>query len=167
MKRPLAVAATLAATALVSLSTVVPAHAIEYVSDTCNFGDKANCFAIFFNSQNEYGMSTSSCFMSNKDIDDHYGVNSPNGNILVLYQFGYNYQPINSNLGGSVCRPNEGSGQQLKNNAASVVNGDPWASYTVFYNSNFYGTAQTIGAYSKANLIAKLHDNNASHRRNG
>ncbi|MEV7186133.1 hypothetical protein [Kitasatospora sp. NPDC093102] len=167
MNRRLAAALTTGAAALATVASIVPAHAIEYKSDTCEYGDKSYCFAIFYNSTNAGGVSTSPCYLSSMSIDDHYGVNSPNGNIITLYQFGYSGQWIRSNLGGSHCENAPGSGQALKNNAASVVNGDAWASYTVFYNSNFNGTAQTFSPNSGGNLISKLHNNNASHRRNG
>lgn len=167
MKRRMAALLTTAGAALATFASVVPAHAFDYVSDTCGYQDKSYCFGIFYNSASN-GVSTSPCFLSSQSIDDHYGVNSPNGNIISLYQFGWSDQYLRTNLGGSHCEANsEGSGYALKNDAASVVNGDAWASYTVFYNSNFNGTAQTFDPNSNGNLISRLHNNNASHRRNG
>ncbi|MCX5210064.1 hypothetical protein OG689_12295 [Kitasatospora sp. NBC_00240] len=167
MKFRIAAVLTTAAAALMSVASTVPAQAIEYVSDTCNYTDKSYCFGIFYNSTQVGGVSTSPCYLSSQQIEDHWGVSSPNGNIIALYQFGYSNQDVRSNLGGSHCEWATGSGQGLKNNAASVVNGDAWASYTVYYNSYFNGTAQTFDPNSNGNLIARLHNNNASHRRNG
>jgi len=58
-----------------------------------------------------------------------------------------------------------GQGRCVKNAAASVWNrtSDP---VTVFYNSNYGGTAQAFAARAKANLNDDLHNENASHKFN-
>jgi hypothetical protein len=55
-----------------------------------------------------------------------------------------------------------GQGQCVKNNTASVWNrtSDP---VTVYYNSGYSGTSQTIPSGGKVNLDAALKNNNASH----
>jgi len=55
-----------------------------------------------------------------------------------------------------------GKGVCVKNNAASVWNRST-KPVTVYYNSDYQGTSQTIPAGGKANLIAALKNNNASH----
>jgi len=56
-----------------------------------------------------------------------------------------------------------GSGQCVKNNAASVRNLTT-KSVTVYFNSGYGGATQTIAAGAAANLNATLKNNNASHR---
>jgi len=55
-----------------------------------------------------------------------------------------------------------GKGICVKNNAASVFNRSS-KPVTVYYNSDYQGTSQTIPAGGRANLIAALKNNNASH----
>lgn len=58
--------------------------------------------------------------------------------------------------------PGAGKGICVKNNAASVYNRTS-KPVTVYYNSDYQGTSQTIPAGGKANLIPALKNNNASH----
>lgn len=58
--------------------------------------------------------------------------------------------------------PGAGQGLCIKNDAASVWNRAS-VPVTVYYNSNYGGTSQTIPAGAKANLIAALKNNDASH----
>jgi hypothetical protein len=58
--------------------------------------------------------------------------------------------------------PGNGQGVCVKNNAASVWNRST-KPVTVYYNSDYQGTSQTIAAGAKANLITALKNNNASH----
>lgn len=58
--------------------------------------------------------------------------------------------------------PGTGKGICVKNNAASVYNRTS-KPVTVYYNSDYLGTSQTIPAGGRANLIAALKNNNASH----
>lgn len=55
-----------------------------------------------------------------------------------------------------------GKGICVKNNAASVYNRTS-KPVTVYYNSDYLGTSQTIPAGGRANLITALKNNNASH----
>jgi hypothetical protein len=55
-----------------------------------------------------------------------------------------------------------GKGKCIKNNAASVWNRTS-KSVTVYYNSGYSGSSQTIKAGAKANLNSKLKNNDASH----
>jgi hypothetical protein len=59
--------------------------------------------------------------------------------------------------------PGTGKGRCVKNNAASVWNRSSQP-VTVFFNSGYRGTSQTIAAGDKANLNTTLKNNNASHR---
>lgn len=69
-----------------------------------------------------------------------------------------NYTP-NRKFGGF-----EGDGQQVKNNAESVHNFDPFKYVTVYYNSNYDDSVafETIAPMTKANLGGKLKNENAS-----
>lgn len=58
--------------------------------------------------------------------------------------------------------PGAGKGICVKNNAASVYNRTS-KPVTVYFNSDYLGTSQTIPAGGKANLITALKNNNASH----
>lgn len=55
-----------------------------------------------------------------------------------------------------------GKGICVKNNAASVHNRTS-KPVTVYYNSDYQGTSQTIPAGARANLVTALKNNNASH----
>lgn len=59
-----------------------------------------------------------------------------------------------------------GQGLCVKNEAASVWNRTS-GSVTVFYNSNYGGSSQSIASGIKANLISALKNQNASHRFGG
>ncbi|MDF8265612.1 peptidase inhibitor family I36 protein [Luteipulveratus flavus] len=59
--------------------------------------------------------------------------------------------------------PGNGQGLCIKNNAASVWNRTSSA-VTVYYNSGYAGSTQTIASGGKVNLNATLKNNNASHR---
>ncbi len=59
--------------------------------------------------------------------------------------------------------PGAGQGRCIKNDAASVWNRSS-VPVTVYYNSNYGGTSQTIAPGAKTNLITALKNNNASHR---
>jgi murein DD-endopeptidase MepM/ murein hydrolase activator NlpD len=56
-----------------------------------------------------------------------------------------------------------GQGQLVKNNAASVRN-LTFGAVTVFYNSNYAGSSQTIAPGAAVNLNTTLKNQNASHR---
>lgn len=58
--------------------------------------------------------------------------------------------------------PGAGKGICVKNNAASAWNRST-KPVTVYYNSDYQGTSQTIPAGGKVNLIPALKNNNASH----
>ncbi|MER5775436.1 hypothetical protein ABT144_14280 [Streptomyces sp. NPDC002039] len=65
---------------------------------------------------------------------------------------------------------NEGNGQEVKNNAASAVNGECSANYRVYFSSGYGGPSQvfrpTCGDYWPAeNMIPDLYNENASHDR--
>ncbi|MER7478767.1 hypothetical protein ABTX60_14080 [Streptomyces sp. NPDC126510] len=57
-----------------------------------------------------------------------------------------------------------GFGQYVKNNTASISSGNDAGGYRVYFNSNYAGVYQTIGGNSWANLNFQLKNNNASGR---
>ncbi|MEU3184524.1 peptidase inhibitor family I36 protein [Streptomyces sp. NPDC006923] len=56
-----------------------------------------------------------------------------------------------------------GQGQALKNNAAAALNDSPDPS-TIFYNSNYGGSCDTLGWYTIADQLHNTYNNNASFR---
>lgn len=55
-----------------------------------------------------------------------------------------------------------GAGTAVKNNTASVDNWDFYNGIRMYYNSNYAGASQAIGAGGQANLNATLKNENAS-----
>ncbi|MFE9663967.1 peptidase inhibitor family I36 protein [Streptomyces sp. NPDC005955] len=102
------------------------------------------------------------------------------GSAAVECASGYACLYYNSNFSGAIFRQNAavanyagytfvvsskgsaGAGSSVKNNAASVDNWDFTYDFTVFYNSNYGGVFQTIGAGGTANLNSSLKNQNAS-----
>ncbi|CAL9502738.1 hypothetical protein SUDANB176_03476 [Streptomyces sp. enrichment culture] len=150
-----------------SLFMASPAQAsTSYEDDVCSSTSNKYCFEIYYNSRGETtGYSYSSCFIANQSIPDHFGY-SPNGAVVVRYIFRGGVDKL-PNPG---CTGAEGSGQALKNNAASVANNECSVSNRVYYNSGYQGTSETFspgcGSYWPAsNLKAELKNENASHKR--
>ncbi|GHG04886.1 hypothetical protein ACFFSH_36860 [Streptomyces filamentosus] len=110
------------------------------------------------------GVFYSSCFLTNKTEYSHegYSVSTPSGLYTVLYQFDYG-SDFELHV-GSACRPSEGSGESVKNNAAGGSNEDT-ASHRVFYNTGYGGTYQTYYPGDIKNLISALKNENASSKR--
>ncbi|MEU0743508.1 hypothetical protein [Streptomyces sp. NPDC006134] len=159
---------TAVTSAVLAASAVVaqPAHAAtSYESDGCTSTDNRYCFAIFYNSRSENTwLGGGSCYIANKSVPDHYGY-SPNGAVLVRLVFAY--QNI---YGTSSCKDDSGEGQPIKNNAASVANGECSVMNTVYFNSGYLGTSQSFYAYCgeytwAENLKTGLKNENASHKR--
>ncbi|MFG3213819.1 hypothetical protein [Streptomyces tendae] len=150
-------------TLAVSAAFAQPAQAATvYEKDGCTSSGNKYCFAIYYNSRSEntwHGMGA--CYIANKSIPNHYGY-SPNGATLVRLVYGYN---------SPACYSDAGSGEAIKNNAASVANAECSVINRVYFNSGYMGTSQSFwdycGSYSYAeNLKADLKNNNASHKRN-
>ncbi|WP_328941884.1 hypothetical protein OG259_09660 [Streptomyces sp. NBC_00250] len=153
---------TMAAAGIIAVGT--PANATTvYSSDSCS--STTRCFAIFYNSKQNIGIFYSSCFITNKSEYSHegYSMPTPSGLYTVRYQFDYG-NDLEFHDAGSACRPSEGSGQGVKNNAAGAVNEDS-ASHRVYYNTGYGGTYQTYYPGDSKNLIAALKNENASSER--
>ncbi|MFF1411554.1 hypothetical protein ACFVX6_17500 [Streptomyces sp. NPDC058289] len=165
IKKVIGVCAAAAMAALILPAGTASAMPTSYVSDECSSSENRYCFSLHFNSRGgQTWYSSSPCFVSNKDIPNHFGYSST-GVSIVRYVF----RPGNVNF--QTCNmTNEGNGQAVKNNAASGVNGECSARYRVYFNSGYSGASQeflpTCGDYWPAeNLVAGLHNENASHDR--
>ncbi|MFF2026307.1 peptidase inhibitor family I36 protein [Streptomyces sp. NPDC058171] len=102
------------------------------------------------------------------------------GSAAVECASGYACLYYNSNFSGAVYRQytaisnydgyyfvasskgSAGAGSSVKNNAASVDNWDFAFGIRIYYNSNYGGVSQSIGAGGTANLNASLKNQNAS-----
>lgn len=58
-----------------------------------------------------------------------------------------------------------GQGQGVKNNAASALNDSPYSS-TIFYNSNYGGSCDTLTSYAIADQLHYTYNNDASFKLN-
>ncbi|WP_328910638.1 hypothetical protein OG230_14595 [Streptomyces sp. NBC_00234] len=144
--------------------SATPASAVTtYSSDECS--SSTRCFVLFYNSRQNIGIFYTSCFITNKDEYNHEGRSAvtSGGLHVVAYEFNYGSDFVIHDA-GSACRPSEGSGQGVKNNAAGGANEDS-ASHRVYYNSGYGGTYQTFYPGDSKNLISALHNNNASSER--
>jgi hypothetical protein len=104
------------------------------------------------------------------------------GSAAVECASGYACLYYNSNFSGAVYRQliavpdyagytfvasskgSAGAGSGVKNNAASVDNWDFANGIRIYYNSNYVGVSQSIGAGGTANLNPDLKNQNASGR---
>ncbi|MCX5209126.1 hypothetical protein OG689_07475 [Kitasatospora sp. NBC_00240] len=156
--RPTAVVAVLMA----PFAFAAPARADtadSWVSDNCAVANNPDCRSgvnvlwVNYNSvdANGYTDSASAHFLGK--VSDYAGMIAVNGSLYTTYHY------IFSNGGN-------GSGQAVKNNAASVLACSSAANYRVYFNSNYGGHSQYIsgdwGCNNGVNLDSTLHNNNAS-----
>ncbi|MFF0714366.1 hypothetical protein ACWEVM_20605 [Streptomyces bauhiniae] len=139
--------------------------ATTYESDSCSSSNNAYCFVLYYNSVGSITNSgQGACYVSNMSVPDHYGY-SPNGATLVRLVFGYGKLP------NATCKSESGDGTTLKNNAASIVNGECGVTNRVYFSSGYQGISQastaTCGGYGglAENLVPELKNENASHKR--
>ncbi|MFD5573765.1 MULTISPECIES: peptidase inhibitor family I36 protein [Streptomyces] len=94
------------------------------------------------------------CLWYNSDYEGGIYVQGASLSDYAGYYFSTSTAPNGSN----------GSGQEVKNNAASVTNRSTFYRFRVYYNSGWDGSYayQTIGISSRANLNATMKNENAS-----
>lgn len=157
-----ALGAAIVAAGTAILYTATPAAAVstQYVSDNCDFmncteGDLYMNYHSVATSGNGNPSGSFAAFYGN--ISDHAGTyvsynGTDAGTVHYIYVFYSGY--------------GDGSGQLVKNNAASANNCSTVDGYRVYYNSGYAGHSQSIPHYygcgSSTNLDATLKNNNAS-----
>ncbi|MBZ4320875.1 hypothetical protein [Streptomyces huiliensis] len=159
-----AAAAAFAGVMAISSATPAAADRIEYSWDECGSNVGA-CLGLFYGGKKN-GVIYSACFLTNRSHPDHWG-RAEHGR-TTRYQF--RNQPGHDNIRFRIgvdirCQADGwGSGNELKNAAASVANQD-WVAHDIFFNSYYEGFGRAIGQDESGNLHEILRNNNASSRR--
>ncbi|WP_405643088.1 hypothetical protein [Streptomyces uncialis] len=148
-----------------SASAAIPTQNADSNCDyrSCPVGH-AGQFHLHYNSKENDGYySGTASFYGNVTnyAGETYGHNGGANPVHYKFVFGKNSAGLNG----------PGTGQAVKNNAASAENCSPWDSYRVYFNSGYQGSSQyfshTNGSHLCAggvhmNLNATLKNNNAS-----
>ncbi len=154
--------AAVAAVLMAPFAFAAPASADTinvYTSDNCEVANNPDCNTgtnvlwVNYNSVDANGYTSSGRAHFLGKVPDYEGTVTTNGSLYTAYHY------VFANGGN-------GTGETVKNNAASVLACSSVANYRVYYNSNYGGHSQYIsgdwGCDNGVNLDSTLHNNNAS-----